>query len=160
MPSQTLPLYRMSRLVHQLRRLSSQTASTPHRAPLSDEILPSIPICPPSSCACAPMPEGLAIDHEKQINGTVPPYAQHVVIRTGRHDWSKRIEDELPTTLPDGGKHANLARSLKGLVGREGKYYDVSIHTRRIYESSMCVMKLIHPSLPGPFLLQTARNSQ
>lgn len=76
------------------------------------------------------MPEGLAIDHERQMLGTMPPYAQHVVIRTGRDDWSSRIEDDATTLGPgvarslEGG---NLAKSLKGLVGRGGKYHDVSL---------------------------------
>lgn len=71
------------------------------------------------------MPEGLDIDHKKQLNGTMPPYAQHVVIRTGRADWSSRIEDEV-ATLGEGIGGGNLAKSLKALVGRGGKYHDVS----------------------------------
>lgn len=65
------------------------------------------------------MPEGLKIDYQRQMSGTMPPYAQHVVIRTGRDDWSSRIED-----TPGG---SNLARRLKALVGKGGKYHDVSI---------------------------------
>lgn len=44
----------------------------------------SIPTCPPSGCGCAAMPEGSAIDHERQMNGTMPPYAQRGVVRVGR----------------------------------------------------------------------------
>ena len=56
----------------------------------------------------------------------MPPYAQHVVIRTGRDDWSSRIEDE-PATLGAETGGGNFARALKGLVGRGGKFHDVSV---------------------------------
>lgn len=52
--------------------------------------------------------------------GTMPPYAVHVVVRTGREDWGRRIEDE-------DGEGANFARSLKGLVGPGGKFFDVCV---------------------------------
>ncbi len=70
------------------------------------------------------MPEGLDIDHKKQLNGTMPPYAQHVVIRTGRSDWSSKIEDEKHTLGAEIGG-GNLAMRLKSLVGRGGIYHDV-----------------------------------
>ena len=73
------------------------------------------------------MPEGLAIDHERQMNGTMPPYAQHVVIRTGRNDWSSKIEDE-SDTLGEQIGGGNFARSMKALVGRGGPFHDVSKH--------------------------------
>ena len=56
------------------------------------------------------------------MNGTMPPYAQHVVVRTGRNDWGAKIEDEDYSAV---GTGMNLARSLKGLVGRGGKFFDV-----------------------------------
>ena len=72
------------------------------------------------------MPEGLDIDHERRMEGTMPPYAQHVVIRTGRKDWASRIEDEEE-------KHrTNLAKRLKELVGRGGKSHDVCVHVYAI----------------------------
>lgn len=52
----------------------------------------------------------------------MPPYAQHVVVRTGRDDWGSRIEDEDAGVE---GTGMNFARSLKGLVGRGGKFFDV-----------------------------------
>ena len=70
------------------------------------------------------MPEGLGIDYKRQLDGTMPPYAQHVVIRSGRSDWSSRIENDKHTLGPGFGG-GNLARSLKDLVGRGGKYHDV-----------------------------------
>ena len=52
----------------------------------------------------------------------MPPYAQHVVIRTGKKDWSSKIEDE-----PDRVGGVNFARELKRLVGRGGRWHDVGI---------------------------------
>ena len=52
----------------------------------------------------------------------MPPYAQHVVIRTGENDWSSKIEDELDML---GG--VNFARELKRLVGRGERLHDVGI---------------------------------
>ena len=70
------------------------------------------------------MPSGLAIDYEKTLSGTMPPYTQHVVIRTGKSDWSSKIEDE-----PDRvGGGVNFARELKMLTGRGGRFHDVRIY--------------------------------
>lgn len=69
------------------------------------------------------MPAGLDIDYKREMNGTMPPYAQHVVINTGRKDWGSRIEEEEESVE---GSGVNLARRLKGLVGRGGDYFDVS----------------------------------
>ena len=71
------------------------------------------------------MPEGLAIDHGRNMNGTMPPYAQHVIIKTGRSNWSSKIEDE-PHTLGEQIGGGNLARTLKALLGRGGSLHDVS----------------------------------
>ncbi|KAL9102244.1 MAG: hypothetical protein Q9163_002580 [Psora crenata] len=60
---------------------------------------------------------------------TMPSYSRHVVIRTGRSDWASRIEDEESSVLGDvqeGKPRANLAKSLKELVGPGGRYYDPS----------------------------------
>ena len=125
---------RISLIIRHLRpslaRRRALTTSAPASAPpipvpirpeVSDPV-PSTPTCPPSRCPCAAMPSGLAIDYERPLYGTMPPYAQHVVVRTGQDDWPSRIEDE------DGGVEGtrmNFARSLKGLVGRGGKLFDV-----------------------------------
>ncbi len=66
------------------------------------------------------MPEGLEIDKEKPLNGTMAPYAEQVLICTGKSDWKSRIEDE------NGGD--NLAADLKELMGRGGIYSDVCVH--------------------------------
>ncbi|KAI9785257.1 MAG: Altered inheritance of mitochondria protein 32 [Peltula sp. TS41687] len=76
----------------------------------------------PSSCSrsttCSPTPlEGLEIDYRLPLNGTMAPYAQHVVICTGKRDWKSRIEDD-----EEAGNY--FVRTLKGLLGRGGKYSD------------------------------------
>ena len=65
------------------------------------------------------MPSGLEIDYKKQLSGTMPPYTQHVVIRTGQNDWNSRIHTGM-------SKQAYLARGLKRLTGLDGKFHDVS----------------------------------
>lgn len=49
----------------------------------------------------------------------MPPYAQHVVVRTGMDDWASRIEEE------EAGTGVNFVRGLKELVGRGGRFFDV-----------------------------------
>ncbi len=62
------------------------------------------------------MPEGLEIDVQKPLNGSMAPYAQQILICTGKDDWSSRIEDDEVSVM---------ARGLKGLFGRGGKFSDV-----------------------------------
>lgn len=66
------------------------------------------------------MPDGLPIDYNQPLNGTMAAYAQQMLICTGQRDWTSRIED-------DGKHHAwgHLARGLKRLLGRGGRYADV-----------------------------------
>jgi hypothetical protein len=65
------------------------------------------------------MPEGLEIDHTRPLNGTMPNYAEQVLICTGKSDWKSRIEEE------NGGD--NLAADLKELLGIRGPYSDVCL---------------------------------
>ena len=136
---------RISHLFRLLRPSSSYcrpfTLSTLRRAPLELSPLPSIPTSPPPLCPCASMPNGLAIDRDKPLHGTMPQYAQHVVIRTGKRDWSKRIEDEDDAEVGDVGKAGGMrsgrgtgiiARRLKELVGRGGRFHDVSVFYERM----------------------------
>lgn len=69
------------------------------------------------------MPEGLEIDHSRNLYGTVSRYSQHLIISTGQHDWKSRIEDEKDST--DWGR---LVADTKGLLGRGGEFHDVRIH--------------------------------
>lgn len=52
----------------------------------------------------------------------MPPYVQHVVVRTGRKDWGSKIEEEDASVE---GKRVNFARILKGLVGSGGEFHNV-----------------------------------
>ena len=63
------------------------------------------------------MPEGLDIEREQNINGSMAAYAEQVLIASGKADWKGKIEDE---------KDAVLVRQLKSFLGRGGKYSDVS----------------------------------
>lgn len=84
----------------------------PTRAP----DFPAVEQCPSPTCHCRPMPEGLDIDRESPLNGTMAAYAEQVLISTGMHDWKSRIEED---------EDAGLVKELKALLGRGGKYSDV-----------------------------------
>jgi len=92
------------------------------------DIPPPFPVtksCPEPSCDCPPtpaMPEGLTVDYEQPLNGTMAAYAQQLLICTGQRDWTSRIEDD--------GKEkgwGDLVRGLKKLLGRGGPYADVCV---------------------------------
>ncbi|KAK2784380.1 Altered inheritance of mitochondria protein 32 [Onygenales sp. PD_12] len=108
--------------------LSSRLASSSSRAAALSRrisIPPPFPVtstCPEPSCSCAPtpaMPDGLEIDHAQNLNGTMAAYSQQVLISTGRGDWRSRIEED-----GVGCGWGELARGLKGLVGRGGGFAD------------------------------------
>ncbi|KAK5137086.1 hypothetical protein LTR08_001095 [Meristemomyces frigidus] len=83
-------------------------------------VAPSIPVidhCPSPTCQCRPMPPDLDIDREKDLNGSMPNYAEQLVICSGKSDWQSRIEDEE-------GADGELVRSVKGLMGQGGKLSD------------------------------------
>lgn len=71
------------------------------------------------------MPEGLEIEREQNINGSMAAYAEQVLISTGRSNWTSRIEDE------DEGV---LVRQLKAFLGRNGKYSDVSVYILSVFK--------------------------
>jgi len=60
------------------------------------------------------------------------PYAQHVIIPTGRHDWKSKIEDE-KHTAPWG----IFAADLKSLLGRRGEYHDVCLCSLLLYRKNI-----------------------
>ena len=85
---------------------------------------PTVQTCPSPTCTCAEtpaMPEGLEIDHKKNLNGSMAAYAEQVLICTGKDDWTSRIEEE--------NSGDNLAADIKELIGRGGVYSDVRIHS-------------------------------
>ena len=85
--------------------------------------------CPAPTCQCQEMPPGLDIDQVTALHGSMAPYAEQVLISTGRTNWKSRIEDDGEGTL---------VAQLKGYLGRHGKYHDVSpilrVHSKRAIE--------------------------
>ncbi|KAI9934136.1 hypothetical protein MW887_005209 [Aspergillus wentii] len=65
------------------------------------------------------MPEGLPIDYAQPLNGTMAAYAQQLLICTGQRDWTSRIEND-----GENEGWGGLARGLKRLMGRGGRYAD------------------------------------
>lgn len=116
------PTYRSRGPIRQLS--STPTRNSRLRARL--EIPPPFPVtkkCPEPSCNCPPtpaLPEGLPIDHEQALNGTMAAYAQQLLVCTGQPDWTSRIEND----GEDKG-WGHLVRGLKNLLGRGGPYLDV-----------------------------------
>lgn len=112
---------------YQIIRLLSSTPQRSSRHRVRLEIPPPFPvtkICPEPSCNCPPtpaLPEGLPIDHEQALNGTMVAYAQQLLICTGQPDWTSRIEND-----GENKGWGNLVRGLKSLLGRGGPYLDVS----------------------------------
>lgn len=89
---------------------------------LNAPAFPTVPQCPSPTCACAATPElppGFPIEYGKPLNGTMPAYAEHVLICTGKDDWTSRIEEE--------NSGDNLAADIKELMGRGGTYSDVRV---------------------------------
>lgn len=113
---------------YQTTRPFSQTPSPSYatrlRTPI--DIPPPFPVtksCPEPSCSCPPtppMPEGLPIDYDQALNGTMVAYAQQLVICTGQSNWTSRIEDD-----GEGRGWGELARGLRQLLGRGGRYANV-----------------------------------
>lgn len=141
-------------------RLLSSTPQPSSRLRTRLEIPPPFPVtktCPEPSCNCPPtpaLPEGLPIDHEQALNGTMAAYAQQLLICTGQPDWTSRIEED-----GENKGWGNLVRGLKSLLGRGGPYLDVSgshnptIDARTLANSRSCRSSLstmswsrIHPS--------------
>lgn len=81
---------------------------------------PIVPTCPSPTCACAETPTGLDIERKRDLEGSMAPYSQHVVISTGKSDWTSRIEHD-----GHGTPWGEFGRQLKAMLGRGGKYSDV-----------------------------------
>jgi hypothetical protein len=65
-------------------------------------------------------------------------YAQQLIVCTGQRNWTSRIEDD--------GKDqgwGNLVRGLKSLMGRGGKYLDVSRHLAKPTNLHSAAAKLL-----------------
>lgn len=66
------------------------------------------------------MPGDLDIERDKNLDGTMAAYSQHILVSTGRADWQSKIEDE-KDTAPWGG----VVASIKEMLGPKGRYHDV-----------------------------------
>jgi hypothetical protein len=53
-------------------------------------------------------------------------YAQHLVVSTGKDDWSSRIEDEEGLT-------GDFVRGIKGVIGKGGEGFDVCLSSLLIF---------------------------
>jgi hypothetical protein len=93
--------------------------------PFQPPPVPVIESCPVPTCQCRQMPEGLQIEQEQNINGSMPAYAQQVLVSTGRNNWASKIEDD------EGNP---VARRLKSFLGRGGKYSNV--------RATVCILTL------------------
>ena len=122
------------RRAFQLSRSAARPATLARRSyasridiPFAPPPVPTIEKCPVPTCQCRETPAGLDIEREQGINGSMPAYAEQVLISTGKDDWTSRIEDD------EGGA---LVRQIKSFLGRDGKYSDVSIHLSHSMPSS------------------------
>ena len=95
------------------RRFASRIEINPVPPPFS-----IVESCPSPTCQCRETPAGLDIEREHNLNGSMAPYAEQVLISTGRSDWHSRIEED---------EEGVLVRELKGFLGRHGKYSDVRV---------------------------------
>jgi hypothetical protein len=64
------------------------------------------------------MPPNLEIEHDKPLDGTMAAYHEHVMIPTGRVNWTSRIEED--PGLP-------FITQLKDALGQKGKYSNVCL---------------------------------
>ncbi|KAI9763157.1 MAG: hypothetical protein M1840_000869 [Geoglossum simile] len=94
-------------------------ASTLHRSFRSrPSSFPTTERCPTPTRNHASTPSNLGIDYERPLNGTMATYVQQVLISTGKGDWTSRIEED---------EAGELARGLKGLFVKGGRYSDASV---------------------------------
>ncbi|OAP57713.1 hypothetical protein AYL99_08451 [Fonsecaea erecta] len=82
---------------------------------------PVVETCPEPTCPCRSSPKlDLEIDRTKNLNGSMSPYAQHLLISTGQSDWTSRIEDE----HQNGTAWGKVVGDVKALLGRHGQFHD------------------------------------
>lgn len=105
--------------------LARRTYASRIDIPFAPPPLPTIESCPSPTCQCRETPSGLDIEREQGINGSMPTYAEQVLISTGKDDWTSRIEDD---------EGSVLVQQMKNFLGRNGKYSDVSAPSERAYQ--------------------------
>ncbi|KIW29042.1 uncharacterized protein PV07_04888 [Cladophialophora immunda] len=106
------------------RPLSRCVAFSSYRRSITTARAPPFPIvetCPEPTCPCRSTPKlDLEIDRTKNLNGSMSPYAQHLLISTGQSDWTSRIEDE----HNNGTSWGKVIGDVKALLGRHGQFHD------------------------------------
>jgi len=80
----------------------------------------TIPTCPHPTLPHARNPAAdLDIDRKLPLSGSIPAHHSHVIIPTGRTDWSSRIEED---TI---GVETAAIKSLKDMLGPKGQFSNV-----------------------------------
>ena len=102
------------RILHHARRSFASRIDIPFTPPP----VPVIEGCPAPTCQCRETPEGLVIEREQNINGSMAAYAEQILISTGRSDWPSKIDEEE-------GPQGAFVRQLRNFLLRGGKYVDV-----------------------------------
>ena len=87
--------------------------------PFAQPPFPVVQECPSPTCQCRETPAGLDIERESSLNGSMPTYAEHVIVSSGKGDWKSKLEDE-------DGPEGVVRRHLKQYMGPGGKFYNVS----------------------------------
>jgi hypothetical protein len=117
---------RTSLWTSQYRSASRATYTVPIAQPEIEDKhwhIPTLDECPSPTCQCRETPEGLDIDRESKLNGTMPAYAEQVIISTGRTDWKSRIQED---------QDSALVNQLAKFTGPKGKFSDVYYYSRRM----------------------------
>ncbi|UPX18360.1 Leucine--tRNA ligase [Ascochyta rabiei] len=91
------------------------TTATRFQSPVHS--IPYTESCPAPTCACASTPADLDIDRKTPLLNTMAPYAEQVLICTGKEDWTSKLEDE-------GGATGEFVKGLKGVIGKGGPAFD------------------------------------
>lgn len=76
--------------------------------------------CDPTVVAAAAATADLDIDRAGKLEGAFSPYAEQVLVCTGKDDWASRVEEDEGA---DGG--GDVLRGFKALFGRGGRFSDV-----------------------------------
>ncbi|MCJ1312056.1 hypothetical protein MMC25_005730 [Agyrium rufum] len=103
----------------------------------------TIETCPSPTRACAETPPDLDIDQTSSIRNAVPKYDQHLVIATGRSDWSSKIELDVQ-------QEPNYAAALKrrAIHNTDGIAGDGSLES--LWQRSILVTNSSFPGVPPP----------
>ncbi|KAH0372851.1 hypothetical protein KCU65_g951, partial [Aureobasidium melanogenum] len=114
----------------QYRSASRATYTVPIAQPTPEDKhwnIPTIAECPSPTCQCRETPTGLDIDRDSKLNGTMPAYAEQVIISTGRSDWKSRIQED---------EDSVLVNQMAKFTGPKGKFSD-PYHNVSVINSSI-----------------------